>query len=540
MLLPLVVLALKFNTSVHAYSLPALAAEAVQWSSEISPSKCPQPPYFPPSPSSSYFDTPQFANISLRRLQGAIRHPTQSFDDLRDPETDSDPRWATFPPFHTFLRETYPLVHERLQLEIVGGYTLLYTWKGFTNASPFMFAAHQDVVPATSGDQWRYPPFEGHFDGEWIWGRGSSDCKSNLIGLLSVAEYLLSIGYKPHRTILFAFGQDEEVGGRYGASRLGPFLMKRYGKHGIRMILDEGGNGLSDEFGPLIAMPALAEKGYVDVYIHVQSPGGHSSVPGKHSSIGFLSHIISELEDAEIYHPILEETNPYYGYVECLVQHVDRAKLPEWLPKLAEDHQLGQLAEHLAEQSLTQRYLLQTSKAVTIFHGGEKNNALPEDARAVINSRIEITSSVKEHIAKITEFVTPVVAKYNLSLVAFDKQTLNGSEGTVNLILGGHNEPSPITKRDTPEWTIFSSAIRSAFGQHTTAASALMTGNTDTKHYWDVSKNIYRWTPARLGTRLNAHTINERIMLRTHVEAAKFYHGESYLFIDVWIIKVLN
>jgi Gly-Xaa carboxypeptidase len=39
-------------------------------------------------------------------------------------------------------------------------------------------------VDQTTLDQWKYPPYSGHYDGERIWGRGSNDDKSGLIGVL--------------------------------------------------------------------------------------------------------------------------------------------------------------------------------------------------------------------------------------------------------------------------------------------------------------------------------------------------------------------
>lgn len=60
---------------------------------------------------------------------------------------------------------------------------------------------------------------------------------------------------------MLAFGQDEEASGKYGAGEMARILEKRYGKNGIEMVLDEGGNGLDPTYGPLMALPALAEKG---------------------------------------------------------------------------------------------------------------------------------------------------------------------------------------------------------------------------------------------------------------------------------------
>jgi len=42
--------------------------------------------------------------------------------------------------------------------------------------------------------------------GEWIWGRGSSDDKSGLIGIMITLETLFAKGYVPKRTIVLGFG----------------------------------------------------------------------------------------------------------------------------------------------------------------------------------------------------------------------------------------------------------------------------------------------------------------------------------------------
>ena len=60
------------------------------------------------------------------------------------------------------------------------------------------------VNPSTL-HQWKHPPFSAHLDAEgWIWGRGTTDMKSTLIGLMAVAEKLIDEGFKPERTILFS------------------------------------------------------------------------------------------------------------------------------------------------------------------------------------------------------------------------------------------------------------------------------------------------------------------------------------------------
>jgi Gly-Xaa carboxypeptidase len=101
--------------------------------------------------------------------------------------------------------------------------------------------AHSDVVPVTASttDTWTYEPFSGHYDGQYIWGRGSEDDKSNVIAILSTLELLLTLSFKPARSILVAIGFDEEGGAEksYGARCLADVVLNRYGKNGVELIV---------------------------------------------------------------------------------------------------------------------------------------------------------------------------------------------------------------------------------------------------------------------------------------------------------------
>lgn len=61
---------------------------------------------------------------------------------------------------------------------------------------------------------------------------------------------------------MVAYGQDEEVGGYRGATQISSILEQRYGPDSIAMILDEGGMGVSEQYGATFALPGIAEKGY--------------------------------------------------------------------------------------------------------------------------------------------------------------------------------------------------------------------------------------------------------------------------------------
>ncbi|KAI0552196.1 hypothetical protein F4679DRAFT_102264 [Xylaria curta] len=236
--------------------------------------KCPQVEPLVPSQQSpalsgmeEYLRSDKFRDDTVDRVAGAVRIPTQSYDDLGP--VGEDPRWETMYDFADYLRSTFPLVHTTLALEKVNTHGLLYTWKGTdANLRPTVLMAHQDVVPVAEAtkDQWTHPPFSGFFDGKYIWGRGSWDCKNNLIGILEAVELLISAGFEPKRTVVLSFGFDEEIQGLQGASHLAEVLIERYGKDGAAVIIDEGG-GVASSWGSTFALPGVAEKGAIDVEI---------------------------------------------------------------------------------------------------------------------------------------------------------------------------------------------------------------------------------------------------------------------------------
>ncbi|KAF2085188.1 carboxypeptidase S [Saccharata proteae CBS 121410] len=473
----------------------------------------------------------------VERLRAAVKVPTESYDDNGD--VDVDPRWHTFDEFHETLRHLFPLVHEKLTLDKVNKYALLYTFPGASeHLKPVLFAAHQDVVPATSISKWTHPPYDGYYDRQFLWGRGSSDCKNNLIGILSVVEDLLAQNWRPKRTILLAFGFDEETGGERGAAHLGTELEKRYGKHGLELIVDEGGMGLETVGNYVYAMPGVAEKGYVDIILRLDADGGHSSRPPKHNGIGMMAEMIIALEDNP-FKPRLTRENPYRGLLECQVKYTPEEVEP-WLKSALEKNEDGlALGARLAEsRGRESQYSFQTSQAVDIIHGGNKINQLPESVTAAINYRIALHDSADSIKQSVFELLKPLARKHGLAVDAFGERKFEAlgdraTTGTLTITSELDLSPAPIspTGADNSVWRLFASTVRQVFedtpilaGKTVVPVGDIQTGNTDTIHYWNLTQNIYRFSPSRTGTRFNAHTVDEKVDMLAHAEGMRFYY----------------
>jgi Gly-Xaa carboxypeptidase len=260
---PLVLVALAF-LALCFYLRPSNPL-VPHWSLDSHPSlKCPQVAPLHPSKDSkeleamqSYLESKAFRGIAIERLAGAVQIPTQSYDDMGD--VGADPRWDLFYSFADYLAKTFPLAHAELTLEKVNTHGLLYTWAGSeAGLKPNLLMAHQDVVPVPDSTvkQWTHPPFSGHFDGKFVWGRGASDCKNQLIAILSAVEALVSAGFTPRRTLILSFGFDEEISGGEGAKYLSEFLLKRFGHHSIAAIVDEGAVNV-ESWGANFAIPGV-------------------------------------------------------------------------------------------------------------------------------------------------------------------------------------------------------------------------------------------------------------------------------------------
>ncbi|KAH9167375.1 hypothetical protein EDB89DRAFT_128974 [Lactarius sanguifluus] len=381
--------------------------------------------------------------------------------------------------------------HETLTLTKVNTYGLLYEWKGSDDTlKPLLLAAHQDVVPVDpkTVDQWKYPPYSGHYDGESIWGRGSADDKSGLIGILYVAfcpsemrlissrssvETLLEKGFKPTRTIVLVFGFDEEASGLQGAGSLSQALLKKYGEDSFALLIDEGG-GIAEIGGSIIAVPAIAEKGYIDAMVTVSTAGGHSSIPPPHTSIGILSRLLVEFEANPI-KPQLDRGTPVYGLLQCVGQHAKG--FPGHLRTLIKtsihsDKALRKLETELIKDQ-AYKSLIGTTQAIDLIQGGVKTNALPEEAWAVVNHRIATQSSVSAVQRRDTDVLTHLANEFNLSFTAFGSDiTPHGDPSAGKLTLtnawGSGLEPAPVTPtdEDSAPWRLLSGTIKATYNTH--------------------------------------------------------------------------
>ncbi len=440
--------------------------------------------------------TAEQQRAATEHLQAAIRIPTVS---QPRPLGEAAPE---FDAFRALLHARYPQVFEQLELTRIQKDSLLLTWPGTAPEKPAgLVMAHMDVVPAdtSSPENWPHAPFSGDLADGYIWGRGAMDVKASLIALLEAVNLLLTQGFSPTQTLYLAFGHDEELGGMAGNRQIANHLKAQNVR--LAWVLDEGFfvlNNMVPGVSAPVAMIGIAEKGYLNLKLNLERPGGHSSTPPTHTAIGEMSQAIHQLE-----------TQPMPGGLSGLAGTTFDWLGPElpFLPRLLFANQwlFAPVIETALSRGPATNALMRTTSAVTLIDGGTKENVLPNQVQAVVNFRISPTDSidsVKAHVRRVLPNDDIHISQYGLT----------------------SSEPSPVSSTESPFFLTLGTLARTHF-PGAIIAPATVVGATDSRHYADIADNIYRFQPIQLDKpdvkRIHGH--GERIAESDYHRMIEFY-----------------
>jgi len=432
---------------------------------------------------------------AVARLSEAIQLKTVS---MQTPEAANA---GEFTAFHALIARVFPLIHRQLNKEIVGGHSLLFTWRG-TNSQlkPMLLMAHMDVVPVdpTTESFWHHAPFSGDIADGYIWGRGAMDDKGSVLAILEAVESLLANNFRPERTVYLAFGHDEEIGGVNGAGKIAALLRSRNVE--LESVLDEGLNvfvGMISGLHSPAALIGIAEKGYLSLQLTVDSPGGHSSTPPEHTVIGILSRALQKLQQKPFPARLNGPTREMFQFLGPEMSFDKKLVFANlWL--------FGPLLEKTLAQSPLTNALLRTTLAPTMINAGIRDNVLPAKAAAVVNLRI----MPGESNTSVIEYVHRVIADPAVKILPLPPQV----------------EPSVVSNIDSPSFRILEKTIRQTIPA-AAVAPALLVAGTDSRHYRSLTKNIFRFLPVTVGRGdiERYHGIDERISIEDYERAIRFY-----------------
>ena len=427
---------------------------------------------------------------SISALQQLVRCRTVSY---YDPAMEDD---AEFEKLIALLPGLYPEVFKTCEFMRLQDRALLFHWKGKASSEPAVMMAHYDVVPVEE-ENWEKPPFEAIIEDGVMWGRGTLDTKVTFNAVLTAANNLIAKGFVPQQDMYFAFSGGEEVNGM-GAVRIVEYFKEK----GIvpALVVDEGGAVVEGVF-PGVKQPCgligIAEKGMLNATFSVKSGGGHASAPKPHTPIGVLSKACCAVEN----HPFpMHMTRPAAEMFDTLGRHsgflfrMIFANL--WLFRGVLDLYGKLLGGEI-------NALLRTTVAFTQASGSKAPNVIPPRAEMTANLRLNPKDSVSGALERL-------------------KSTVNDAK--VEISLGSHMEPSPISETNCPAWDKVAAAVANTW-QGCIVSPYLMVQCSDSRHYRDLSNHVYRFSAMDLTgeERATIHGNNERIRLEAAKRAVEFY-----------------
>ena len=213
----------------------------------------------------------------------------------------------------------------------------------------YVLDACVDTPPFGDLAAWRHPPTSGVIEDGWLYGRGSSDCKTAVAIYCHIAARLNRRSDELHGTVTLLFDADEHTGGFNGA--------KQY---------FTGEDAPTDVAGVMIGYPGLRRiviggRGFLRAEVVTHGTAGHTGAgdPGDGNAVGKAAQLVHELD----HHRQPAPTDPAFG-------------LP---PKLT----------------------------VTAVHGGEGYSIVPD--RCVVNVDLRLTPTFAQPAA--TALLERVVAE---------------------------------------------------------------------------------------------------------------------------------
>ncbi len=183
-----------------------------------------------------------------------------------------------------------------------------------TGDSPRLFIpAHTDVVPV--GEGWSVPPLGGVVKDGYVWGRGATDDKGPLAGLLAAADYLKTVESEFKGTLMIGAIADEEHGSDLGLD----WLLKECGVRADMAFVPDIPSHLEEV--------EIAEKGLVNIRVTFHGKQAHSSTPWDGiSALSALAEMVYLTEawkphGSDIKHPLLTPTTCVVTKAEAGIAH---------------------------------------------------------------------------------------------------------------------------------------------------------------------------------------------------------------------------
>jgi len=278
--------------------------------------------------------------------------------------------------------------------------------KGSGKKRPLLILGHTDVV-TVDPKKWKFPPFSGTRDGGYVYGRGATDDKDNVVACLMNMLLLKRLNMPLDRDVIFLAESGEE-----GSTSVGiDFMVKQhFSAIEAEYALAEGGGVMREGGKSTLARVGTAEKIPYSVRLIARGPAGHGSVPLKTNAVVRLSQAVAKVAAWQTPMRLNDTTRTYFERLAGLSTPERAARYNG----IFDSTKSSAVQEYLAEHEPSHYSMLRTSVSPNVIQGGYRYNVIPSEAEA----RLDVRAAPGENMPALLAEMKKVINDPSVEIVS--------------------------------------------------------------------------------------------------------------------------
>jgi acetylornithine deacetylase/succinyl-diaminopimelate desuccinylase-like protein len=321
--------------------------------------------------------------------------------------------------------------------------------RGNGKKRPVLIMGHTDVVTVDPA-KWKHPPFSATREGGYVYARGATDDKDNVVACLMVMLLLKRANTPLDRDVIFLAESSEEGGGPNG---IGFMVNQHWAEIDAEYCFAEGGGVVRTGGKVQYAAIATTEKIPQGARLVARGISGHGSVPLRSNAVVHLAQAVAKVAAWQTPMRLNDTTRAYFERLAKLSPPEAAARYT----KLLQPGNSDEVQEYLAVNEPRLYSTLRTSISPNIIKGGYRSNVIPSEAEATLDIR--------------------AVPNEDLPWF-FDEMKRVISDPAIEIVRNGNSRPgSPPSRLDTEAFHVLEEANRRVYNVVT--LPTMLTGATD-------------------------------------------------------------
>lgn len=310
--------------------------------------------------------------------------------------------------------------------------------KGNGSKRPLLLMGHTDVV-GVQRDRWTVEPFAATRKNGFIYGRGATDDKDNVVASLMVLLTLKRMNVTLDRDVIFLAESGEEGTTRVGIEYM---IAQHWADIDAEFCFAEGGGGLLRSGKPLYVGVSTAEKKGRGVWLRSKGTAGHGSMPRPDNAISKLANAVAKAAAWRTPVRFNDTTRTYFEKLATISTPDKAARYRGILvPQRA-----AEIDQYFAQNEIMHHSMLRTSIAPTVMRGGFRSNVIPSEAEAYL----DIRALPDEDMATFYAQLRKVIGDPDVEISARDEANLRPGSPPSRLDSEGYKALEAATRRVYP------------------------------------------------------------------------------------------